>query len=753
MTARTIVGALLLAAAIGLTHGDAVSAGPEHESGRQVEPEERESEAQNIRARIALYFHQHGSPAPGASLSRLERAREEYSRRQGARGLAEKAEGLDRWVSLGPTNGAGRMTSIAPDPNTPDTVYAGAAGGGVWKTTDGGATWEPLTDDLPDLAVGALAVAPSSPGTIYVGTGEPNGMPGIGWLSSTDGGATWVLPTEVVANFFYRISVHPEHAGEIVAGTDAGGLRSNDGGATWTRFLQGAAVTDVVRSTQDPNVLYAAAAPTQVWRSEDGGATWSLRSDGIPAAGVRLALAISPSTPQLLYAACEISGVSHVYKTTDGGQSWVDLDAVRNDPDRGRYLGDVGFWANALTVVAGTPEVVVAGGLSLIRSADGGASWSAAADTHVDLHDLRGQGATLWIANDGGVWESPDAGASAFERNAGLVTRQYYTVAADPSLPDRLVAGAQDNGTSERRAGDGSRWGSLSSGDGFDCAIPPVATDVLFTSTQYGGIFRIAANAPQSVTPPYGEDEAIPFHTVVALDPREPGTIYTGSTRVWRSTSAGGAWAPLPTATSAGAWNAETVSTIAVAPSAPLVMMVGKGPDIYRTSDGGQTWTLSSGGLSGAAVNRVAIDHTDAAVAYAALAATDGASVYGTSDGGLHWEALSSGLPAAPALVVRVDPASPDSLYAGTEAGVFRSTDRGRSWSRVGTGLPATSVQDLVVRPDGSAVRIATYGRGVWELAVAPSGGPARQTPVLACAPGAPGCPPPREPRGIPTRP
>ncbi len=489
-------------------------------------------------------------------------------------------------------------------------------------------------------------------------------------------------------------------------------------------------MTDVVRSARDPEVLYAAAA-TRVWMSEDGGSTWNLRSNGISAEGVRLALAMSPSTPQLLYAACEISGVSHVYKTTDGGQSWVDLDAVRNDPDHGRYLGDVGFWANTLTVTAGSPEVVVAGGLAVIRSADGGATWSAAAGTHADFHDLRSQGTTLWMANDGGIWTSPDAGASALERNSGLVTRQYYTVASDPSLPDRLVAGAQDNGTSERRAGDGSSWGSLSSGDGFDCAIHPVATEVLYTSTQFGGIFRITApgnqpGAPLTVTPPYGADEVVPFHTVVSLDPREPGTIYTGSTRVWRSTSAGSDWSPLPTTTSGGSWNAETVSTIAVAPSAPLVMMVGKGAEIYRTQDGGQTWTASSAGLPGASINRIAIDHADANVAYAALAATDGASVYGSSDGGLHWEALSNGLPASPALVVRIDPVNPSSLYAGTEAGVFRSTDRGRSWSRVGTGLPATSIQDLVIRPDGSAVRIATYGRGVWELTIPASDGPAR---------------------------
>jgi hypothetical protein len=139
----------------------------------------------------------------------------------------------------------------------------------------------------------------------------------------------WVLPSEVVANSFYRISVHPDRPLEVVAATDAGGLRSMDGGATWTGFLDGLVVTDLVR-TADPTVLYAATGTTQVWKSEDGGASWALRSNGIPAAGVRLSLAVSPSNPARLYAACEISGGSHVYRTTDGGQSWTDLDSVRN---------------------------------------------------------------------------------------------------------------------------------------------------------------------------------------------------------------------------------------------------------------------------------------------------------------------------------------------------------------------------------------------------------------------------------------
>jgi photosystem II stability/assembly factor-like uncharacterized protein len=180
--------------------------------------------------------------------------------------------------------------------------------------------------------------------------------------------------------------------------------------------------------------------------------------------------------------------------------------------------------------------------------------------------------------------------------------------------------------------------------------------------------------------------------------------------------------------------------------------MVGKGPNVYRTADGGQTWNRSDAGLPGAPVNRIAIDPTDASIAYAALGATSGLGVYATSDGGAHWLPRSNGLPSAAALVVRIDPNDPSVLYCGTEVGVFRSSDRGASWSRLGAGLPATSVQDLQVRADGSVVRIATYGRGVWELAQAPQGDrTGRGVPAHPCEMTA-GCPPALT-RPVPSRP
>jgi photosystem II stability/assembly factor-like uncharacterized protein len=750
-----VVLALFLLAECWLPHR--MAAIPPEPDGIPELEEDEDSESQDVFAeRVELYLSQRGQHARIDPLVRLQKSQQEYERRLSARGRLESKAATatpgDRWASLGPTNGAGRVTSIAPHPTAVGTVYVGAAGGGVWKTQDNGTTWTPLTDDLDDLSIGAVAIAPSSPDTIYLGTGEPSGTPGIGLVTSSDGGATWTYPAAVVARSFYRISVHPSNPQELVAGTDAGGLRSTDGGKTWSHFLDSVAVADIVRSASDPRVLFAATVASEVWKSVDAGVTWAPRSSGLPSTKVRLSLALSPSNPQALYAAGEIAGVAHVYKSTDGGQSWLDLDAVWTNPNAQGYMGGLGSWANTLVVVAGDPEVVVAGGVVAIRSADGGATWSALPGTHADFHDLRSQGSTLWLANDGGVWISPDAGVTAIDRNAGLVTRQYYAVANDPSLTDRILAGAQDNGTSMRTDA-GSPWTRLDGGDGFDCAVSSWTRGVLYTSEQYGAIHRFdpgvgasatnALDAPKVITPPYDESEPKPFYTVLALDRRSPATIYTGSTRVWRSVDGGDSWAPLPTTTAGSTWNENAVTTIAVAPRDSSVLMVGKVSDVYRSADGGQTWTEADTGLPGdATINRLAIDPINAAIAYAALATNDGASVYRTTDAAAHWEPWSAGLPPVAALVVRVDPIASSVLYCGTEVGVFRSTDQGATWSRFGEGLPATSVQDLQVSDDGLLIRIATYGRGIWELGAAnasanvtPRGDPIRPCPTGTAGP------------------
>src|SRR5262249_36705457 len=224
--------------------------------------------------------------------------------------------------------------------------------------------------------------------------------------------------------------------------------------------------------------------------------------------------------------------------------------------------------------------------------------------------------------------------------------------------------------------------------------------------------------------PPFAGGESTPFLTVLTMDPVRPTTLYTGSHRIWRTENGGDTWLPLPTATTDGStWSTRTfITAIAVSRSNPPVLLAGKRSHGFRSPDGGQAWVNASTRLPGTVVNNVEIDPSNPSVAYAALATTTGSNLFATVDGGATWSARSSGLPNFAAQVVRVDPTDPKTLYCGTDVGVFRSTDQGASWSRFGTGLPASSVHDVRVFEDGSALRVATHGRGVWELDVPSTG-------------------------------
>lgn len=734
---------------------------------RGADGEAQDDGPEEIHARVLDYLERHGDRGRIDPEAQLRRVAAEYARFRRVSALSRGRTASADWTPLGPTNGAGRMTAIASAPRSPNVVYAGAAGGGVWKTSDGGRTWRSLTDGLHDLSVGALAVAPSNPSVVYLGSGEGgydgDFVPGIGLLKSTDGGETWALPGSVLSPIFYRILVHPANADELVVGTGAGGFRSVDGGATWTSVISHADygdVADLVRDPADANVLYAVTfcprggcthRSAHVLRSADGGVTWSDRSAGLPSTEVgpdeRTSIAIAPQNPQILYAARGLrdlfdtgSLLAHIYKTTDAGMTWTDLTSVPNG-----YFGDQSYYDNAIVVSPNDPNVVISGGVGYVRTGDGGSAFSqafAGSVVHPDCHDLRYIGATLWIANDGGIWTSDDDGKTATSHNDGLVTRQFYTLASDPSRPERLVGGTQDNGTLQRLDA-GTAWRSLEGGDGIGCAIHPLSPEIAWMSFQGGSIERTSAAGAAnprvvSVKPPFDDDERVPFLTIVLLDPREPQTLYTGSWRLWKSRDLGETWQPLPVTTVDGSsWSSkDTIRAIAVPAAGSPVVLVAKGTGVvFRSGDGGQTWSAVLG-LPAQVVTHLEIDPRDPSIAYACLATTSGPSLYKSADGGRTWTPSASGLPAFAAQVLRVDPTDSRILYCGTDVGVFRSTDAGASWSRVGAALPSSSVHDILISADGALLRVATHGRGVWEMAL--SEPPSPSATVAIQAPGGP---------------
>lgn len=736
-------------------------------------PEFRVGENGCLGARVLDYLELHGDfsqidPEALLYLTRVEHERRVLAQRQG---IATNAIAGSVWSSIGPNNGSGRATAIALHPTIADTAIIGAAGGGAWKTADRGLTWTPLTETIPNLSVGAIAYAPSDANRVYLGTGEGgyagDFIPGIGLLTSDDGGATWTLPNSVLSTMFYRISVHPASANELVVGTNKGALRSTSGAnGPWTTVIPSIPgigvgygdVADIVRDPSNPDVLYAATwdrgrwcarssctnatnfvSPT-VLKSIDDGVTWLPAAAGLPlSTGTtrveRTSIAIAPSSPNTLYALTALfdadSGVtrSHVYKTTDGGVSWSPTGlSSSNDSRVSNLLGEQGWYDNTIVVAPGDANIVIAGGVRYARTMDGGTTWAfpfLSGTPHVDVHDLRYDlFGTLWIANDGGIWVSSDHATTASSRNANLVTRQYYAMSMDRVNRNRILAGTQDNGTNLRSDVGGSSWTSFSGGDGFQCFVNPDAPGVAYSTFQFADVLRTktaASIAPLTAPsgPVFDKTERKPFFSILKADPSNASVLYLGSTRVWKSASGGEAWVPLSTnVAGGGVWNENTVRAIAIASEDAATIMVAKGSVIYRTTNGGASWVMSNNGLPGRTVTNIEISPASRDTAYATIAGTSGPSVLVTTNGGASWSARATGLPSFSALVVRFDPTDVSTLFAGTDVGVYRSTDGGAAWSPFGTGMPAVSVYDIQILSDGSILRAATHGRGIWELAV-----------------------------------
>ena len=302
------------------------------------------------------------------------------------------------------------------------------------------------------------------------------------------------------------------------------------------------------------------------------------------------------------------------------------------------------------------------------------------------------------------------------------MTRQYYAMALDRVNRNRILA-FQDNGTNARGDNGGTVWSSFSGGDGFQCFIHPDVPSVAFSTFQFAELNRtkIATSAFPLIIPSgplFPTNEKKPFFSVVTADPTNPSVLYLGTTRLWKSTAAGESWVPLPTDNVVGGlWSEDNIRSIAIAPSDPATIMVAKAARILRSTDGGTSWTAGSFGLPGRNVTNVEISPVNRNIAFATIAGTTGPSVFFTSNG-LNWSPRANGLPSFSAQVIRFDPTDPSTLYVGTDVGVYRSTDGGETWNPFGTGLPAVSVYDIRILSDGSILRAATHGRGIWELAV-----------------------------------
>jgi MYXO-CTERM domain-containing protein len=640
--------------------------------------------------------------------------------------------------NMGPV--AGRASAVAVDPTDSMTIYAGYALGGVWKTSDGGATWAPLSDYEPTLAVGSIAIDPAASETIYVGTGEAApylGYSGEGIFKSTDGGKSFTkiggttldgfsigrLFLDVAAGAMYATAFYGSLGRGQICNFDVdapgqGLYRSTDGGTTWTSIFPGKVVDVEVDTSVMPRRLFVGEFEGGAMRSDDGGGTW-VAPAGLPKAASRVELALSAADPSIVYAGMGLNGAGAIYVSQDGGKSFTSMAGA---PD---YCQGQCYYDNAVAVDPADPKTLYVGGdlcgiWKTTNATDpmptwvnvsfegqaclSGQNW-AAGFVHPDVHAIvfdPSAPSTVLAATDGGLSRSLDAGATWSSLTAGVSTLQIYALCADLEDPVKLYGGAQDNGSFMRTSAS-LTWRGLVDTDGGPCAVDPKNPRLILGSRSGASVFRttdgfastplvVFATDPGTCQPSApGCGDRVGFIAPLVGDPSTAATFYVGTYKLYKTTAGGAptSWKAISGDLTAGAMSVtcpnaaglpsldDALTVIAVAPSAP--------DTLYTGSQAGR--------------------------------------IFATSDGGSHWSRVDRPpLPARWVSAIAVDPRDPKLVFAafsGFDAAtpaapghVFRSGDGGASWELrdIGADLP---VDALLAHPVGSDLLYAGTDSGL----------------------------------------
>ncbi|MDX6405150.1 MAG: hypothetical protein QOH70_2605 [Blastocatellia bacterium] len=691
-----------------------------------------------------------------------------------------------QWRSIGPFRG-GRSTAVAGVASQPMVFYFGGTGGGVWKTTDGGINWEPITDGsvFGTGSVGAIGLSDSDSNTIYVGMGESairgNVSHGDGVYKSTDGGKTWKHVGLEDTRQISRIRVSPKNPdivyvaaqGHVWAPNQQRGVfRSKDGGKTWEKVLfrgDKAGACDLIIDPTNPSVLYAgmweayrkpwtleSGGPgSGIFKSTDGGDTWNeiTRNPGLPKGTIGIVgITISPANPDRLWAILEAED-GGVFRSDNGGKTWAKTNEQRNLRQRAWYYSRI--YADPKN--ADTVYVLNTG---FYRSNDGGRTFSGIGVPHGDNHDL-------WIApedpnrmiesNDGGANVSFNGGKSWSEQDQP--TAQFYRVALDNDFPYHIYGAQQDNSTvriASRTTDFGittSDWFDVGGGESGWIAPSPKDSEIIFAGSYDGLITRYDHRTGQlrDVNPypnnPMGWGAGdikyrFQWNFPIVFSPHDPSTMYAGANVLFKSTNEGQSWQVISPdltrndkskqAASGGPITKDNTSieyydTIFTVMESPVQAgTIWSGADdgvIYMTRDGGKNWANVTPPKDTMPewiqINSLDASPFDPATAYVAATMYKHDDykpyLYKTSDYGKTWKKIINGIPdGAFTRVVREDPNKRGLLYAGTETGMFVSFDAGANWQSMQLNLPIVPITDLAIHKREQELVAATQGRAFW---------------------------------------
>jgi photosystem II stability/assembly factor-like uncharacterized protein len=684
-----------------------------------------------------------------------------------------------RYRMIGPFRG-GRTKAAAGVPGQPGVFYIGVCNGGVWKTTDHGRVWTPIFDDQPTGSIGAIAVAPSAPKVIYVGSGEglqrPDLSTGDGIYKSTDAGKTWQHLGLRDGQQIPQIAIDPKNPDRLWVAVlghpygpndERGIFRSTDGGASFQKVLykdENTGGVDVVLDPLNADVVYAVLWESRegpwengkfsgpgsgLYKSIDAGRTWRQLTAGLPTFANdrlgRIGVAVAPSNPRRVFATVQADRNGGLYRSDDAGDTFTRVHADAFVTERGEDFAEV-------KVDPKNPDIVYSASVVAWKSVDGGRTFSAfrGAPGGDDYHRVwinPDQPDIILLASDQGAVITVNGGET-WSSWYNQPTAQFYHVSTDNAFPYRVCGGQQESGSAcVASRGDDGRitfrdWHPVGVEEWGYVAPDPLDPDIV-----YGGKitrYNRRDGEVQNIAPVIAPAEDSNYRTIrtqpVMFSPLDPKTLYYTSNVVWKTSDGGRSWAAISPDLTRESWDAPAnVGTYrrsaeasssrrgvvyALAPSPLEAARLWAGTDdglIHLSTDGGKTWknvtppTLTPW----AKVSQLDASHFDADTVYAAINTFRlddlRPHIYRTRDGGRTWTHVTAGIPDGGIVnTVREDPKRRGLLFAGTERAVYVSFDEGDHWESLRLNMPATSIRDLVVKDDDLV--IGTHGRSFWIL-------------------------------------
>ncbi|MBC8485913.1 MAG: PKD domain-containing protein [Bacteroidetes bacterium] len=654
--------------------------------------------------------------------------------------LNAKSSNAD-WVNLGPIHipggdkgykGLGRINAVAFHPTDPDIVFIGAPSGGLWKTEDAGGTWTSTTDNLPTLGVSSMIVDWNNPDNILIGRGDRDAgdATGMGVFRSTDGGQTWEIWNTGMGNYKVgRMIQHPADHQLIYAATGGGIYKTVDGGAYWQQ-IQAGGFKDIVFKPGNTDILYAVSGGN-FYKSTDAGDNWEQITNGLPG-GSRGVIAVTPDNPEVVYMLLTYGdSFKGLYKSFNGGTSFSEMSTAPNIMSWGCTGGSGGQAWYDLDIAAdpNNENIIYAGGVNCFKSENGGITWEINSHwwgdcgvpaVHADLHVLEWNhvDGRLYAGNDGGIYWTDDGGTTWIEITDGIPISQVYRIGQCRIVKDKVINGYQDNGTSTYYGND--NWQFTYGGDGMECAFDHTDAAYSYATLYYGDIFRLYNNgsnhkvAGEGV---HGMTESGGWITPFCLHETNSNVMFGGYKNIWRADAIktnNFTWKKLTD------FGSDNIDVVEHSPPNNDILYFSVNNQMYRSDDvmeDNPSWTNLSGFLPGSGhVREIEAHPFDENIVYISR----DSKVYKSENKGYIWTDITGSLPGINMNSIAYYENSLEGLYVASDAGVYYRDASMDDWIMYSTGLPVdASINEIEIyhnpdNPEEDVIRAGTYGRGMW---------------------------------------